>query len=50
MSLFTKQKQTLRRREWIYAVAEEAGGKWGVWDGYVHPAILIVDNQQGPTL
>ena len=39
MNLFTKQKQTQRRKLWLPV------GNWGIWDGFVHTGIFKMGNQ-----
>ena len=47
MNLLTKQKETHRLRKWTYGCWSE-GIVFGLWEGYVHTAVFIWNNQQGP--
>ena len=50
-NLFMRQKQTHRRREWIYGYQRGKGfGKHtlGVWNWQEKTALFKMDNQQGP--
>ena len=49
--LFTKQKQTHRRRKQIYGYQRgkvEGRDKLEVWDWHVYTTVYKIDNQQGP--
>ena len=52
MNLFTKQKETHRLGKQTLAGDRRWGeqNSYGVWDGHVHTAIFIKDNQQGSTV
>ena len=52
MNLVTKQKQTHRLREQIYACQQGRTGareRKGVWDGHLHTAKFKMNSQQAPT-
>ena len=53
MNLFTKQKKTLRPREWTYGYqGGRVGGrnKLGIWEQHIYTTTYKTDKQQGPTV
>ena len=53
MNVFTKQKQTHRKRRQTYGYQEERGlgrDKLGVWDQQIQTTIYKIEKQQGPTV
>ena len=53
MNLFTKQKQTHRRRKQTYGYQRGKGvrrDKSGVWDQQTQTTTYKIDKQQGPTV